>query len=87
MTIETNHSTEKEPRRAAATRKPRERKAPAEGKEKRKVTTNHMNPRLFDKLVEISDTTRISKSNLIDRAVELLIKHYEENGGVVKFES
>jgi hypothetical protein len=51
----------------------------------RKVFSNYMDKELFSQLDEISRKTRISKARLLDKSVELLIEHYKENDGSVKY--
>lgn len=50
------------------------------GLKTRKTLSNAVKIELFDALNKLSEETRISKSKLLDEAIEDLIKKYEDKG-------
>lgn len=53
--------------------------------EDRRVVSNYVNAKLYDELHDISTATQISKSRLLDKSIELLIQHYNDNDGAIKY--
>lgn len=49
------------------------------GLKNRKTFSNAIDKELSDKFDELSKSTRIPKSKLLDQAIELLLEHYAAN--------